>query len=77
MSVGFIFNFSGFQIGKRKNGLDPSEALQGLDFFGNKKSAPDERAASQTPGQPGKDEATEEAQAERQRKKKRRKMASG
>ncbi|XP_036307586.1 probable ATP-dependent RNA helicase DDX52 isoform X2 [Pipistrellus kuhlii] len=68
-----------FQVGKRKYDFDSSEVLQGLDFFGNKKSVPGECGESRT-NQELQDEAKkEESLTERKReqnKKKRKRMAS-
>ncbi|XP_052615689.1 probable ATP-dependent RNA helicase DDX52 [Peromyscus californicus insignis] len=63
-----------FQVGKRKYDRDSSEVLQGLDFFGNKKSVSDESGALPTHQN---EEQTEEGLMERSKepkKKKRKKM---
>uniref|UniRef100_F7GW53 Probable ATP-dependent RNA helicase DDX52 n=1 Tax=Macaca mulatta TaxID=9544 RepID=F7GW53_MACMU len=68
-----------FQIGKRKYDFDSSEVLQGLDFFGNKKSVPGVCEASQTHQKPQNEEKKEESLTERkkeQSKKKRKMMTS-
>uniref|UniRef100_G3RPH9 RNA helicase n=1 Tax=Gorilla gorilla gorilla TaxID=9595 RepID=G3RPH9_GORGO len=68
-----------FQIGKRKYDFDSSEVLQGLDFFGNKKSVPGVCGASQTHQKPQNGEKKEESLTERKReqsKKKRKTMTS-
>ncbi|XP_011910500.1 PREDICTED: probable ATP-dependent RNA helicase DDX52 isoform X2 [Cercocebus atys] len=68
-----------FQIGKRKYDFDSSEVLQGLDFFGNKKSVPGVCGASQTHQKPQNEEKKEESLTERkkeQSKKKRKMMTS-
>uniref|UniRef100_A0A8C9ILW5 Probable ATP-dependent RNA helicase DDX52 n=1 Tax=Piliocolobus tephrosceles TaxID=591936 RepID=A0A8C9ILW5_9PRIM len=68
-----------FQIGKRKYDFDSSEVLQGLDFFGNKKSVPGVCGASQTHQKPQNEEKKEESLTERKReqsKKKRKMMTS-
>uniref|UniRef100_A0A2K6L009 Probable ATP-dependent RNA helicase DDX52 n=2 Tax=Rhinopithecus TaxID=542827 RepID=A0A2K6L009_RHIBE len=68
-----------FQIGKRKYDFDSSEVLQGLDFFGNKKSVPGVCGASQTHQKPQNEEKREESLTERKReqsKKKRKMMTS-
>ncbi|XP_034797917.3 probable ATP-dependent RNA helicase DDX52 isoform X2 [Pan paniscus] len=68
-----------FQIGKRKYDFDSSEVLQGLDFFGNKKSVPGVCGASQTHQKPQNGEKKENL-TERKReqsKKKRKTMTSG
>ncbi|KAF6298370.1 DExD-box helicase 52 [Rhinolophus ferrumequinum] len=67
-----------FQVGKRKYDFDSPEVLQGLDFFGNKKSVPDECGGSRT-HQELQDEKKEESLTETKReqiKKKRKKMSS-
>uniref|UniRef100_A0A2K6G1G2 DExD-box helicase 52 n=1 Tax=Propithecus coquereli TaxID=379532 RepID=A0A2K6G1G2_PROCO len=69
-----------FQIGKRKYDFDSSEVLQGLDFFGNKKSVPGECGASQTHQELQNEKKQEESLTERKReqnKKKRKKITSG
>uniref|UniRef100_A0A8C0P4W5 Probable ATP-dependent RNA helicase DDX52 n=1 Tax=Canis lupus familiaris TaxID=9615 RepID=A0A8C0P4W5_CANLF len=67
-----------FQVGKRKYDFDSSEVLQGLDFFGNKKSVPGERGASRTHQELQDEEKKEESLTERKREqnKKKRKMIS-
>nr|XP_054312849.1 probable ATP-dependent RNA helicase DDX52 isoform X2 [Pongo pygmaeus] len=69
-----------FQIGKRKYDFDSSEVLQGLDFFGNKKSVSGVYSgASQTHQKPQNGEKKEESLTERKReqsKKKRKTMTS-
>ncbi|KAM7333985.1 hypothetical protein ACRRTK_007305 [Alexandromys fortis] len=68
-----------FQVGKRKCDPDSSEVLQGLDFFGNKKSVSDECGTLQTHQELQNEERTEGDLLERSkepRKKKRRKMIS-
>ncbi|XP_012504088.1 PREDICTED: probable ATP-dependent RNA helicase DDX52 [Propithecus coquereli] len=68
-----------FQIGKRKYDFDSSEVLQGLDFFGNKKSVPGECGASQTHQELQNEKKQEESLTERKReqnKKKRKKITS-
>ncbi|XP_059127362.1 probable ATP-dependent RNA helicase DDX52 [Peromyscus eremicus] len=63
-----------FQVGKRKYDRDSSEVLQGLDFFGNKKSVSDESGTLPTHQN---EEQTEEGLMERSKepkKKKRKKM---
>ncbi|XP_040495763.1 probable ATP-dependent RNA helicase DDX52 [Ursus maritimus] len=66
-----------FQVGKRKHDFDSSEALQGLDFFGNKKSVPGECGASRTHQELQDEEKKEESLTERKREqKKKRKMMS-
>ncbi|XP_036053584.1 probable ATP-dependent RNA helicase DDX52 isoform X1 [Onychomys torridus] len=65
-----------FQVGKRKYDRNSSEGLQGLDFFGNKKSVSDESGALPTLQN---EEQTEEGLLERSKepkKKKRKKMIS-
>uniref|UniRef100_A0A673VF18 Probable ATP-dependent RNA helicase DDX52 n=1 Tax=Suricata suricatta TaxID=37032 RepID=A0A673VF18_SURSU len=64
-----------FQVGKRKYDFDSSEVLQGLDFFGDKKSVPGECGASIT-YQELQDEEKKESLTERKREqnKKKRKM---
>lgn len=65
-------------MGKRKHDFDSSEALQGLDFFGNKKSVPGECGASRTHQELQDEEKKEESLTERKREqKKKRKMMSG
>ncbi|KAM9596400.1 putative ATP-dependent RNA helicase DDX52 isoform 4-T4 [Trichechus inunguis] len=65
-----------FQLGKRKRDFNSSEVLQGLDFFGNKKSVPGEYGASRTHQELQDEEKQEEKLIERKRKqnKKKRKM---
>ncbi|XP_017395379.1 probable ATP-dependent RNA helicase DDX52 isoform X2 [Cebus imitator] len=68
-----------FQIGKRKYDFDSSEVLQGLDFFGNKKSVPGVCGASQAHQKPQNEEVKKESLTERKReqsKKKRKTMTS-
>ncbi|CAO2644613.1 Probable ATP-dependent RNA helicase DDX52 [Lemmus lemmus] len=68
-----------FQVGKRKCDPDSSEVLQGLDFFGNKKSVSNECGALQTSQELQHEEKTEGDLLERSkepRKKKRKKMVS-
>ncbi|TKC34931.1 hypothetical protein EI555_018059, partial [Monodon monoceros] len=68
-----------FKIGKRKYDFDSSEVLQGLDFFGNKKSVPGESESSRTHQELQDEEKNEESLTERKReqnKKKRKKMTS-
>ncbi|XP_006983219.1 putative ATP-dependent RNA helicase DDX52 [Peromyscus maniculatus bairdii] len=63
-----------FQVGKRKYDRDSSEVLQGLDFFGNKKSVSDESGALPTHQN---EEQTEEGplgRSKEPKKKKRKKM---
>lgn len=63
-----------FQVGKRKYDRDSSEVLQGLDFFGNKKSVSDESGALPTHQH---EEQTEEGllgRSKEPKKKKRKKM---
>lgn len=70
----------GFQIGKRKYDFDSSEVLQGLDFFGNKKSVPGDCGALRTHQELQDEEKKEESQTERKReqnRKKKKKMTSG
>ncbi|XP_023588423.1 probable ATP-dependent RNA helicase DDX52 isoform X4 [Trichechus manatus latirostris] len=65
-----------FQLGKRKRDFNSSEVLQGLDFFGNKKSVPGKYGASRTHQELQDEEKQEEKLIERKRKqnKKKRKM---
>uniref|UniRef100_A0AC11DA48 DExD-box helicase 52 n=1 Tax=Ovis aries TaxID=9940 RepID=A0AC11DA48_SHEEP len=68
-----------FQIGKRKYDFDSSEVLQGLDFFGNKKSVPGDCGALRTHQELRDEEKKEEGQIERkkeQNRKKKKKMTS-
>uniref|UniRef100_A0A8C2RZ88 Probable ATP-dependent RNA helicase DDX52 n=1 Tax=Capra hircus TaxID=9925 RepID=A0A8C2RZ88_CAPHI len=68
-----------FQIGKRKHDFDSSEVLQGLDFFGNKKSVPGDCGALRTHQELRDEEKKEESQIERkkeQNRKKKKKMTS-
>ncbi|XP_065765769.1 probable ATP-dependent RNA helicase DDX52 isoform X2 [Muntiacus reevesi] len=68
-----------FQIGKRKYDFDSSEVLQGLDFFGNKKSVPGDCGALRTHQELQDEEKKEESQIERKReqnRKKKKKMTS-
>uniref|UniRef100_A0A452DT13 Probable ATP-dependent RNA helicase DDX52 n=1 Tax=Capra hircus TaxID=9925 RepID=A0A452DT13_CAPHI len=68
-----------FQIGKRKYDFDSSEVLQGLDFFGNKKSVPGDCGALRTHQELRDEEKKEESQIERkkeQNRKKKKKMTS-
>ncbi|XP_006833689.1 PREDICTED: probable ATP-dependent RNA helicase DDX52 [Chrysochloris asiatica] len=68
-----------FQLGKRKYDFNSSEALQGIDFFGNKKSDPGECGASRTYQELQNEEKKEARLTERKRewnKKKRKRMAS-
>ncbi|XP_003795705.1 probable ATP-dependent RNA helicase DDX52 [Otolemur garnettii] len=62
-----------FQIGKRKYDFDSSEVLQGLDFFGSKKSFPGECGASQTHQELQNEEKKEESLTEGKREKNRKK----
>lgn len=67
-------------MGKRKCDPDSSEVLQGLDFFGNKKSVSDECGTLQTHQELQNEEKTEGYLLEKSkepRKKKRKKMISG
>lgn len=60
--------------------MDSSEALQGLDFFGNKKSVPGECGESRTNQELQDEEEKEDSLTERKReqnKKKRKRMTSG
>nr|KAF6415460.1 DExD-box helicase 52 [Molossus molossus] len=67
-----------FQVGKRKYDFDSSEMLQGLDFFGNKKSVPGECGESRTNQELQDEEKKEKSLTERkeQNKKKRKRMIS-
>nr|XP_045014584.1 probable ATP-dependent RNA helicase DDX52 isoform X2 [Jaculus jaculus] len=68
-----------FQVGKRKYDFDSSEVLQGLDFFGNKKSVLGEHETLQTHQKLPNEEKKEPSPAERSkepRKKKRKKATS-
>nr|XP_058904617.1 probable ATP-dependent RNA helicase DDX52 isoform X4 [Kogia breviceps] len=68
-----------FKIGKRKYDFGSSEVLQGLDFFGNKKSVAGECEASRTHRELQDEEKNEESLTERKReqnKKKRKKVTS-
>ncbi|XP_007110593.1 probable ATP-dependent RNA helicase DDX52 isoform X4 [Physeter macrocephalus] len=68
-----------FKIGKRKYDFGSSEVLQGLDFFGNKKSVTGECEASRTHQELQDEEKNEESLTERKReqnKKKRKKVTS-
>ncbi|VTJ92356.1 Hypothetical predicted protein [Marmota monax] len=69
-----------FQVGKRKYDFDSSEVMQGLDFFGNKKSVLGDCEVSQTHQELQNEEKKEEGLTEKKRepnKKKRRKLISG
>nr|XP_023409147.1 probable ATP-dependent RNA helicase DDX52 [Loxodonta africana] len=65
-----------FQLGKRKHDFNSSEVLQGLDFFGNKKSVPGEYGTSRMHQELQGEEKEEESLIEGKRKqnKKKRKM---
>ncbi|OBS59907.1 hypothetical protein A6R68_08975 [Neotoma lepida] len=68
-----------FQVGKRKYDPDSSEVLQGLDFFGNKKSVSDESGALPTHEELQNEEQKEGGLLERSKepkKKKRKKVIS-
>ncbi|XP_004707419.1 probable ATP-dependent RNA helicase DDX52 [Echinops telfairi] len=65
-----------FQLGKRKYDFNSSEMLQGLDFFGNKKSVPGECGVSGTHQGLQDEEKTEESLKRRREKKKRKMMTS-
>ena len=69
----------GFQIGKRKYDFDSSEVLQGLDFFGNKKSVPGDCGALRTHQELRDEEKKEESPIERKKEqnRKKKKMTSG
>lgn len=76
----FHFKFFGFQVGKRKYDFASSEVLQGLDFFGNKKSVPGECGESRTNQELQGEEKKEESLTERKReqnKRKRKRVTSG
>ncbi|XP_006154491.1 probable ATP-dependent RNA helicase DDX52 isoform X1 [Tupaia chinensis] len=70
-----------FQVGKRKYNFESSEGLQGLDFFGNKKSVPVESGAPGTHQEVQNEDEKEEhltagKEEQNKRKRKKKKMTS-